>query len=240
MSLKHIKIIAQKEFGAYFNSPLAYIFITVFLTFSSWFFFRDFFLNNTATMRNFFLILPWFLLFLIPAITMRLWAEEQKMGTLEVLMTSPVTETEVVLAKFFASLAFLSIALLSSLILPVILFFLGNPDIGMILCGYLGIFFLGAAYLSVGLWVSGLTNNQIIAFILSSLFIFILLVIGEQFILQTTPHYLVPVFKYIGIGTHFKSMARGVLDTRDIVYYVLFIIFFLNFNIVSLKLKRLN
>lgn len=240
MSLKHIKIIAQREFSAYFNSPLAYIFITVFLTFSSWFFFRDFFLNNTATMRNFFLILPWFLLFLIPAITMRLWAEEQKMGTLEVLMTSPITETEVVLAKFFASLAFFSVALIFSFILPIILFFVGNPDIGMILCGYLGIFFLGAAYLSVGLWVSGLTNNQIIAFILSALFIFILLVIGEQFILQTTPHYLVPIFKYIGIGTHFKSMARGVLDTRDLVYYILFIIFFLNFNIISLKLRRLN
>jgi len=240
MSLKHIKIIAKRELGAYFNSPLAYIFITVFLAFSSWFFFRDFFLNNTATMRNFFMVLPWFFLFLIPAITMRLWSEEQKLGTLEVLMTSPVTETELVLAKFFASLSFFAIALLSSLILPLILFFIGNPDMGMILGGYLGIFFLGAAYLSVGLWVSGLTGNQIVAFILSTLLIFILLIIGEPFILKTTPDFLLPVFKFLGIGTHFKSMARGVIDTRDLAYYILFIFSFLYFNVLSLKLRRLN
>ncbi len=240
MSLRNIKIIAKRELGGYFNSPLAYIFIVVFLCISSWFFFRDFFLNDVASLREFFVILPWFFLFLIPAITMKLWSEEQKLGTLEMLMTAPITESDMVYGKFIASLTFFVLTVISSFILPVILFFIGNPDFGMIVGGYLGVLFLGASYLSIGLWVSGLTNNQIIAFILSALFIFILLILGEPFVLQSVPDFLVPVFKYVGIGTHFNSMARGVIDTRDIAYYTIFILLFLHFNIFSLKLRRLN
>ncbi|QQR83916.1 ABC transporter permease subunit [Candidatus Peregrinibacteria bacterium] len=149
----------------YFNAPLAYIFLTVFLTVSSWLYFRDFFLNDIASMRSYFSLIPWIFLLLIPAITMRLWAEEKKMGTLEVLLVSPITDWQAVLGKFFASLAFLSIAVLLSLILPLLLLIIGQPDWGMIVGGYVGLILLGATYLSIGLWVSSLTDNQIIAFI---------------------------------------------------------------------------
>ncbi len=228
----------HKELRDYFNSPLAYIFITVFLTLSSWIYFRGFFVNNMATLRPFFAILPWILLFLIPAVTMRLWAEEQKAGTIEILLTSPITEWEAVLGKFLASFAFLVITLIFSLVLPIILFFIGEPDWGMIVGGYIGATFLGGAYLAIGLWISSLTRNQITAFIISVMLIFILFIIGEPIVLQTAPHFLVPVFKYLGLGAHFNSILRGVVDTRDLIYYITFIGVFLYLNVTSLKSRK--
>ncbi len=235
MNFKHINTIMNKELRGYFNSPLAYIFITVFLVFSSWFYFRGFFLNNIATLRPFFTMLPWIFLFLIPAITMRLWAEEQKMGTIEALLTSPISEWEAVLGKFLASFSFLIISLFLSGILPVILFFVGRPDWGMILGGYLGSVLLGGAYLAIGLWISSLTNNQIVAFIFSVITVFTLFIIGQPIVLQTTPVFLTSFFKYIGMGAHFNSILRGVIDSRDILYYVSLIGLFLYFNVTSLK-----
>lgn len=238
MKFKHVNSIMTKELRGYFNSPLAYIFMIAFLVVSSWFFFSSFFLNNQATMRSFFSILPWIFLFLIPSITMRMWAEEQKMGTLEVLMTAPVTEWEAVLGKFFASFSFLLITLLSSLVIPIILLFIGSPDFGAIVGGYFGAFFLGGAYLAIGLWVSSLTDNQIVAFIVSVLIVFTLFVMGEPLILRGLPDFFVPIFKYMGLGVHFESIMRGVLDSRDIIYYVLLIFTFLYLNVASLKTRK--
>lgn len=238
MNFKHINTIAKKELRGYFNSPIAYLFITAFLVFSSWFYFRGFFLGQAATLRPFFSVLPWVYLFLIPAITMRLWSEEQKLGTIENLLTAPVTEWEAVLGKFFASFGFLAITLALSFILPILLFFIGFPDWGMIVTGYFGALLLGAAYLAIGLWISSLTNNQIIAFIFSVVLIFILFVIGEPIVLQTTPAFLVPLFKYLGMGDHFNSMLRGVIDSRDLVYYLTVIGFFLYFNVTSLMSRK--
>lgn len=228
----------HKELRGYFNSPLAYIFMTVFLAFSSWLYFSDFFLNELATMRSFFAILPWIFLFLIPAITMRLWAEEQKLGTIETLLTSPITEWEAVLGKFLASFGFLILNLLLSAILPIILFFIGEPDWGMIVGGYFGVILLGGAYLAIGLWISSLTNNQIIAFIFSALLIFVLFIIGQPLVLRTTPALFVPLFKYLGMGAHFNSILRGVLDTRDLIYYGTLITLFLYLNVTSLKSRK--
>ncbi len=238
MNKKHIQTIMNKELRGYFNSPLAYIFMTVFLVLSSWLYFRGFFVANVATMRPFFTMLPWIFLFLIPAVTMRLWAEEQKVGTLETLLTSPVTEWEAVLGKFLASFAFLIITLLLSLVLPIILLFIGKPDLGMIIGGYFGAIFLGGAYLAIGLWISSLTHNQITAFIISSLVMFILFIIGQPIVLQTTPTFLVPIFKYLGIGTHFSSILRGVIDSRDLIYYITFIGSFLYLNVTSLNSRK--
>ena len=238
MNFKHINTIVRKEFRGYFNSPLAYIFITVFLVFSSWFYFRGFFLNDVATLRPFFEVLPWIFLFLIPAITMRLWAEEQKMGTIEPLLASPVTEWEAVLGKFLASFAFFTITLLLSGILPLILFFVGSPDWGVVVGGYLGSILLGGAYLAIGLWISSLTNSQIIAFIFSVITVFVLFIIGDPIVLQTTPVFLVSFFKYLGMGSHFNSILRGVVDSRDILYYCSLIGLFLYFNVTSLKSRR--
>ena len=238
MNFKHINTIIYKELRGYFNSPLAYIFITVFLVLSSWFFFRGFFVINSATMRPYFTMLPWIFLFLIPAVTMRLWAEEQKTGTIETLLTAPVTEWEAVLGKFLASFTFLVITLLFSLALPIILIFIGEPDWGMIVGGYFGTIFLGGAYLAVGLWISSLTHNQITAFIISVLIIFILFIIGQPIVLHTTPTFLVPIFKYLGIGAHFNSILRGVIDSRDLIYYITFIGFFLYLNVTSLNSRK--
>ncbi len=238
MNLKHVNTIMHKELRGYFNSPLAYIFITVFLVFTSWLFFKGFFLNGFASLRTFFTIIPWVFLFLIPAITMRLWAEEQKMGTIETLFTAPVTEWEAVLGKFLASFAFLIVTLLLSIILPIILFFIGQPDWGTIVGGYFGAILLGGAYLAIGLWISSLTNNQIIAFIFSVLTIFVLFIIGQPIVLQTTPSFLVPLFKYLGMSTHFGSILRGVIDTRDLIYYIILIATFLYLNVTSLVSRK--
>lgn len=238
MKIRHINTIIDKELRSYFNSPLAYIFITVFLVFTSWLYFRGFFLDNIASMRTFFANMPWIFLFLIPAITMRLWSEEQKMGTIELLFTSPITEWEAVLGKFLASFIFLIIALLLSLILPIILFFIGYPDWGTIIGGYLGIILLGGAYIAIGVWVSSLTNNQIIAFIFSSILIFAVFVISQPIVINTTPAFLVPILKYLGMGSHFQSILRGVIDTRDLIYYISLIIGFLYLNVASLNSRK--
>ncbi len=238
MKLKSANVIMGKELRGYFNSPLAYIFITVFLTFSSWLFFKSFFLDNVASLRPFFAFMPWTFLVLIPALTMRLWAEEQKMGTLEILLASPITEAEAVLGKFLASFAFLVITLLLSGILPVILFFVGNPDWGTIVGGYLGAILLGGSFLAIGLWISSLTSNQVIAFILSILAVFTLFILGNPIVLQSLPMALLPFFKYAGMNSHYSSILRGVIDSRDILYYFTVISLFLYFNVTSLKSRK--
>lgn len=238
MNFKHINTIIHKELRGYFNSPLAYIFMTVFLVITTWFYFRSFFLIDQAAMRPFFTFLPWIFLFLIPSVTMRLWAEEQKMGTIESLLTSPVTEWEAVLGKFFASLAFLLLTLMLSGIIPVILFFIGQPDWGTIVSGYFGATLLGAAYLAIGLWISSLTNNQIIAFIFSVTLIFVLFIIGQPIVIQTAPAPFVPFFKYLGMGEHYNAILRGVVDSRDLIYYLSVVILFLYFNVTSLKSRK--
>jgi ABC-2 type transport system permease protein len=238
MKLKHINTILHRELSSYFNSPLAYIFITVFLTFSTWLFFRGFFLDNVASMRSFFEFLPWPFLVLVPAITMRLWAEEQKMGTTEILLSAPITEAEAVLGKFFASFAFLVITLLLSGILPLLLFFIGQPDWGMIVGGYLGAILLGASYLAIGLWISSLTSNQIVAFIFSVLTVFVLFVVGHPIVLQTAPMWIMPFLKYLGLSSHYTSILRGVIDSRDILYSLTLVSLFLYFNVTSLNSRK--
>lgn len=238
MKAKNINAIMNKELKGYFNSPLAYIFMTVFLVFTSWFYFRGFFISNQATMRPFFTVLPWVFLFLIPAITMRLWAEEKKFGTIETLFTSPVTEWETVIGKFLASYTFLIITICLSLILPATLFFIGNPDWGSIVGGYFGSILLGGAFLAIGLWVSSTTSNQIIAFIFSVFLMFLLFIISEPIVLQTTPPPLVTPLKYLGMSSHFTSILRGVIDTRDIVYYLSLMGVFLHLNVTALKSRK--
>lgn len=236
--MNHIYALIKKELRLYFNSPMAYIFLTVFLILSSWLFFRQFFIVNQANMRDFFVLLPWIFLFLVPAITMRLWAEEKRGGTLEVLMTFPVKDYEVVLGKFLASLIFLSIALAFSLIIPAIIMYLGNPDVGVIVTSYLGTLFLGGAFLAIGLWVSSMAKNQIVAFVLAIFISFIFLIIGDSIVTLSLPDFLVPIARYLGLNAHYQSIARGVIDSRDIVYYVSFIFFFLFLNMQNLEQRK--
>jgi ABC-2 type transport system permease protein len=236
--MKTILTIFWKEFRGYFNSPIAYIFIISFLVFTSWLFFKGFFLMNQSSLRSFFSILPWVFLFLAPAVTMRSWAEEKKLGTIELLMTLPVKDYEVVLGKFLASFIFLIVTLLCSIPLPLTVMLVGNPDIGPIWGGYLGAFLMGGAYLAIGCFASSLTENQIVAFIIAIFLSFALLIIGENLVIMNLPAALVPVFTFLGLGAHFESIGRGVIDSRDIIYYISIIGFFLFLNGLSVESRK--
>jgi ABC-2 type transport system permease protein len=236
--MKNTGPIFKRELAGYFNSPIAYIFITVFLGLSSWLFFKGFFVVGQASLRMFFGVLPWVFLFFIPAITMRLWAEERKVGTMELLMTLPVTDTEAVLGKYLASLAFLGVSLALSLVIPVFVAILGDPDPGQVVGGYVGALLMGGAFLAIGLFISSLTENQIVAFIISVVITFGLFILGEDFVLFGLPDRLVPVFSFIGLGGHYDSISRGVIDSRDIIYYLSVIVFFLYLNVKSIEVRK--
>ena len=236
--MTNITAILKKEFRSYFNSPIAYIFITFFLGISSWLFFRGFFLINQAEMRGFFGLMPWLFLFFVPAVTMKLWAEEKKLGTVEILMTLPIRDYEVVIGKYLASYALLAVTVLLSLVLPLSVSILGNPDGGTILSGYIGLLLMGGAYLAIGLFASTLTENQIIAFILGSIACFGMLIIGEDIVLFNAPNWLFPIFSYLGLGAHYSSILRGVLDSRDILYYLSVIGFFLTLSSISVESRK--
>jgi ABC-2 type transport system permease protein len=228
--LKTIYILFKKELMSYFNSPIAYIFIGVFLVVGNWLFFKGFFIVGQASLRAYFNFLPWMFLFLAPAITMRLWSEEKRSGTIEFLLTLPVSDWQVVLGKFFGALAFLVISLLLSLTLPITVASLGNLDWGPVIGGYLGAILLGAAYLALGLFISSLTKNQIIAFVLGLVASFVAFIISVDFVLIGVPQFLTPIFKFLGLGGHFYNIAKGVIDTKDIIYYSSFIFLFLWLN----------
>jgi ABC-2 type transport system permease protein len=236
--MNNIAAIFKKEFRSYFNSPIAYIFITFFLALSAWFFFRGFFLVGQAVMRGFFSWVPWIFLLFIPAVTMKLWAEEKKIGTIEILMTLPIRDYEVVLGKFFASFALLVVTVLLSFVIPFSVMYVGDPDGGIIITGYIGLLLMGAAYLAIGLCASTLTENQIIAFILGIFTCFALLIIGEDIVLFNTPDWLFPIFSYLGLGSHYSSILRGVLDSRDIIYYLSVIGFFLYLSTLAIESRK--
>jgi ABC-2 type transport system permease protein len=234
-NLSIIYSLFKKELMSYFNSPIAYIFIAVFLMVGNWLFFDGFFLMERADMRSYFQLLPWMFLFLAPAVTMRLWAEEKKLGTIEFLLTLPVTNWQVVLGKFLGSLVFVFITLLLSAGLPITVSLLGNPDPGPIVAGYLGALFLGGAYLALGIFMSSLTKNQIVAFVLALVACFSAFIIGADFVLAGVPSSVAPVMRFLGLGAHFHDIAKGVIDSKDIIYYLSFIFLFLWLNVKVLE-----
>ena len=233
--MRNVIAIARKEFKTYFDSPIAYIFITAFLLLVNFLYLWTFFIAGQADMRPFFGFMPFVFLFLVPSISMRLWAEERKMGTLEILLTLPIREKDVVLGKFLAALMFLIVMLLMTFNVPLLVGFLGDPDWGTIICGYLGCLLLGASYLAIGLFASALSENQIVAFILAIAICAGMLIVGEAFFLMLVPDLFVPLFEYLGLGAHFESMGRGVVDTRDVLYYLSIIGAFLYLNINTVE-----
>jgi ABC-2 type transport system permease protein len=237
-NLRIISAIFKKEFNSYFSSPIAYIFITIFLLVTNWLFFRAFFIFNQAGMREYFSFLPWVFLFLVPAVSMRMWAEEKKVGTIELLLTLPISDLEAVLGKFLASFAFLCLTISLSVLLPLTITWLGDPDAGPIVGGYVGAYLMAGAYLAIGLFVSSLTQNQIVAFIVGIAITFVLLIVGEPLVLIALPNFLVPLFSFLGLGSHFDSVSRGVIDSRDLLYYLSVIVFFLFLNVRSLESRK--
>jgi len=209
--------IFQKEFNSYFVSPIAYIVISIFLLVTGWFFFATFFLFNQANLRTFYALLPVVFAFVIPAITMRLISEELNVGSDEILLTMPVTHGDVVLGKFLASVALIIAMLIPTLAYPLTISFMGQLDWGPVVGGYIGAVFLGAAFSAVGLFASALTRNQIIAFIIGLAICFTLTLIDKM--LFFLPQSLLGIFSYLGADFHFQNIAKGIIDSRDILYF---------------------
>ncbi|MDD2716541.1 MAG: ABC transporter permease subunit [Candidatus Wallbacteria bacterium] len=230
--------IFKKELKAYFDSPIAYVYLVIFLVTANWFFFKGFYIMNETSLKNFFVLLPWFFLFLVPAISMRSWPEEQKSGTLEVLLTLPLTDVELVLGKFLAALSFLGISLLLTLPIAWTASYLGILDWGPVIGGYVAAILMGASYLGIGFFISSFTENQIVAFILSVAATFALFIIGEPLVTMVLPGWLTPLFQFLGLNQHFNNISRGVLDIRDIVYYLSMITVFLYLNVKVLESRQ--
>jgi ABC-2 type transport system permease protein len=225
--MRNILIITKKEFKSFFNLTIGYVFIIVYLLFTNGLFFYTLFLVNQAEMRNYFGILPWVFLFFVSAITMRLWAEERKQRTLELLLTLPVRDYEVVIGKYLASVLLILLTLILSFNVPLTLVLLGKPDFGPIIGGYIGAALLGAAYAAIGTCISSFTENQIIAFLVSIFIMAGSLLLG---LLSGIMGSLGSFCSFLSVGTHFESIARGVVDSRDVLYYLSIIIFFLFLN----------
>ncbi len=216
--MRQVMHIFKKEFNAYFVSPIAYIVIAVFLIVTGWFFFMAFFLFNQASLRNFFTLLPVIYAFVIPAITMRLVSEELNIGSYEILLSMPVTYTDVVLGKFLASVGFVVAMLIPTLAYPLCVATIGDLDWGPVFGGYIGAVFLGAAFSAIGLFASALTRNQIIAFIIGMVICFTLTLIDKM--LFFLPRSLLGVLTYLGADFHFQNISKGIIDSRDLVYFV--------------------
>lgn len=210
--------IFKREFRHYFVTPIAYIVIAIFLILTGWFFFSTFFLYSQAELRNFYSLLPLIFSFIVPTLTMRLFSEEYNVGSYEILVTMPVTDTDIILGKFFAALAFIAVMLLPTISYAISVSFLGELDWGPVVGGYVGALLLGAAFCAVGLFASALTKNQIIAFIIGMIICFSLTMIDK--ILFFLPESMLGFFQFIGAGYHFENVSRGILDTRDILYFV--------------------
>ncbi len=242
--VRNTTAILWREFAGYFGSPVAYVFIVIFLLLAGFFTFSfsQFYEMGQADLRAFFEWHPWIFLFLVPAVAMRLWAEERRTGTIELVMTLPVTLPEVVLGKFLAAWAFLGVALLLTFPMPLTVIHLGDPDMGTIYCGYLGSFLLAGAYLSVGSMTSALTRNQVISFILSVVICLFFVLAGWPPVTDVlsgwAPVWLVDVVSGFSFMHHFSAMERGVIDLRDLFYYASVMFFMLFANGVILQNRK--
>ncbi len=236
--------IFRRELRGYFATPVAYVFIVVFLFLTGRFAFEQgsFFERGQADLQPFFLWHPWLYLILIPSITMRLWAEERKSGTLEVLFTLPVSMTQAVLGKFLAAWCFTAIALALTFPMWLTVNYLGSPDNGVILAGYLGSLLMAGSYLAIGSFVSAFTRNQVIAFVLGVVLCFGFIMSGYPIVLNFfsgwAPQFLVDLVSSFSLLTHFDSISRGVLDIRDLIFFVSLAGFFLFANAIVISLKK--
>lgn len=224
--MRQIWIIAKRELRSYFDSLMAYIMIVAFLGFTgffTWFYGTDIFFQNQASMSSFFNIAYWTLFFFIPALTMRQIAEERKTGTIELLLTKAVTDWQVVVGKFLATLLLISITLFLTLPYYISISLLGPIDHSAVWCGYLGLILMSASYVSIGIFASSVTSNQIIAFLMA-LFIGIFFHILFQYLGSAVPGTLGSVFLYLNLSSHYESIVRGVVDSKDIIYFMSIII----------------
>ncbi len=223
LNYKKIWILFKKELRFFFFSPIAYIFICIFLVLVGWFFFSRFFLYNQVEMRGFFELLPIFLALIIPAITMGLFSEEFSVGSYEMISTTSVTLMDIILGKFLAASTFMLIALTPTLLYPISISFLGELDIGPVIGGYVGSVFLIGALTSIGIFTSSLTKNQIVSLIIAlAICFFLSFILG--FMKSFAPAAMVGIIEFISADAHFNNIAKGVIDWRDILYFISIIV----------------
>ena len=244
--MRSIGTIFRRELASYFATPLAYVFIVIFLVLAGalTFFLGDFFERGQADLQPFFSFHPWLYLVLIPALAMRLWAEERRSGTIELFLTLPITMMEAVLGKFLAAWAFAGIALALTFPFWITVNYLGSPDNGVILASYIGSFLMAGAFLAIGACLSALSKNQVIAFVVSVVVCFLFTISGAPLVLDFfqawAPIVLVNTISGFSFLTHFQAISSGVIDLRDLVYFGSLIALFLLVNVVLVDLKKTN
>lgn len=239
-----VSIIAARELKAYFATPLAYVFIVIFLALMGAFTFYigGFYESEQADLSSFFNFHPWLYLFLVPAISMRLWAEERKSGSVELLMTLPVTTGQAVIGKFLAAWAFTAVALALTFPIWLTVNYLGDPDNGVILAAYVGSLLMAGGFLAIGSCISAANKNQVVAFIITVVICFLFLLAGFPLVLDFfsgwAPQALVDTVSSLSFRTHFESISKGIIDLRDVVYFVLVIGAWLYATAVVIELKK--
>lgn len=238
-----VKIIFKREFESYFYSPIAYVFSIIFILLNAGLYMFHFFFFGNADMRAFFSTLPLVLgMIFIPAISMRLWSEEKKLGTQELLLTLPMKTEHIVLGKYLASLAFYLIALAGTLTIPLMLLFMGRPDMGPILGGYFGAVLLGGFFLAVGIFISAFFSDQIVSLIITSLSCGALVLVGWQYVPMVIDGWIPGLgsflYNYVGVTRHFNDIERGVIDIRSILYFISFTALFLYLNAKVLERRK--
>lgn len=242
--MRPIITIAKRELSGYFASPVAFVFIVIFLLLSGFFTFMvgNFFERGQANLEMFFYWHTWLYLFLVPAVGMRMWSEERRLGTIELLLTMPVTPWQAIVGKFLAAWAVVGLGLALTFPVWVTVNYLGNPDNGVIVASYLGSFFMAGACLSVTAMVSAMTRNQVVAFIVSVVILLFLILAGfppvTNFFVKWAPTWLVDGIAAFSVMTHFDSIQKGVLDTRDILYFFSVVIFSLFTTSVIIRAHR--
>lgn len=216
-------ILAKKEFRSYFISPIAYVYLIIFLSVPTWIFFTTLFEVKEASLRYYFNLMVWVLIFFIPAVSMRLWSEEKRTGTIEVLFTMPLSNIEIVAGKFLGGLFFILLSIIATLPVPLIVNSLGQLDWGIIFTSYIGFFLISTLFLSIGMFFSVTTRNQIVAYLVTMIILFILVIINKDFILKQIPgslSFLKKFFVLIGLTDRVETFLRGLIDTRDMFYFI--------------------
>ncbi len=242
--MNQVASIFKREFVGYFSTPIAYVFLAIFVFLSGIFTFYmgSFFDRGQADLQPFFQFHPWLYLFLIPALAMRLWAEERSSGTIELLLTLPVTIPQAVLGKFLAAWAFTGIALFLTFPLWISVNYLGDPDNGVILASYFGSLLMAGAFLAIGACMSALTRNQVIAFVVSAVVCLGFVLSGFPLVLEFfsvwAPDFLVQAVSSFSFLSHSNAISEGVIESRDIVFFVSLIVFWLFANVVVIDLKK--